>query len=471
MVTLYVVMLFASGRVTRDFKLDFQRTSAVLSVLEHSQMQGNVLSGAVYTVMTEPTIIKTSQFPAVEQHRHTEATSAGKLIFLESIRGFGALAVVFFHTALAFFPVLVVASPDVLRRQSWAVQLVVQTPLSVVYAGKFAVVIFFVLSGFVLSYSFFLKRDRSVLWSGVVRRYFRLTIPILASTLLAWALLQTGLCYNQAAAAISPNVALSDYYHFSPAFVAALKEGLTSVFYMTDPATTYNPVLWTMKTEFQGSFLVYGFLLLFGRWRWRWLAYLGLSVALLVKQQLYGLNFLTGMVICDAYTSGLLRREKIFTWPVSELSLLLLTGIYLGSYRSAQLPLYGWLTGVKPLACHSIGGGLIILTMLFSTRVKAFLSHPWCAWLGKISFALYLVHVPVLFSLGSFLYCWGHQHGLPPTVVLTAIVVTEVGVSLMVAWAFYLWIERPVLRTGKRVSRFFEEKRLQKQSAKPKAQD
>jgi peptidoglycan/LPS O-acetylase OafA/YrhL len=54
-------------------------------------------------------------------------------------------------------------------------------------------------------------------------------------------------------------------------------------------------------------------------------------------------------------------------------------------------------------------------------------------WLGKVSFSLYLVHVPVLATLA---FSWGDENW--PLVLLAGM-----PLSVLVAWAFYAVVERP----------------------------
>lgn len=379
---------------------------------------------------------------------------AGRLLHLESIRGLAALAVVLFHAVFAFFPALRLTNPAGLQDQSLAVRVIAHSPLTVFFSGPFAVVVFFVLSGFVLSHSFFLRPNFTVLISAAVRRYFRLAIPVTASTLFAYGLLRSGAYFNQEAAPlVGINHELSDFYTFVPSVATALKEGLMSVFIAVDYRASYNSVLWTMKTEFAGSFLAYVFLAVFGRWRWRWLAYIGLAVGMAVSGRFYALNFLSGIAICDLYTHRVLNRKGLFPVPLPIVAGMFVFGIYFGSYHSANLPLYCWMGWASPLLWHSIGAVLIILAAVRSRRIQFVLNAPACTQLGKISFSLYLVHFPILLSFGCYLYYLCASHALARPVAVVVATLGGVLASLLVAWLFYLWIERPVVSLGKQFIR------------------
>ena len=67
------------------------------------------------------------------------------------------------------------------------------SPLNLFFHGYFWVVIFFILSGFVLPLRFFKKQQPSSIYGGTYRRYLRLMIPLAVAASLYYLVAKTGL--------------------------------------------------------------------------------------------------------------------------------------------------------------------------------------------------------------------------------------------------------------------------------------
>ena len=104
-----------------------------------------------------------------------EVSSKNRLTELDALRGLAALAVFWSH---AFG--MLASTPPLLK----AIQ---YTPLRVLYDGTVAVLLFFVLSGFVLNLKYVDPENRKGRWAAVfvIRRIFRIYPACLASLCLA----------------------------------------------------------------------------------------------------------------------------------------------------------------------------------------------------------------------------------------------------------------------------------------------
>ena len=104
---------------------------------------------------------------------------------LEALRGLAACSVVIWHLVLAFWPYEsgffpVFHNAHGVRSQIW---------FGAIH-GDVAVAFFFVLSGYVLTRAYFLSRDPLIIMRNGVKRWPRLAIPVLCSTVLAYVFLK-----------------------------------------------------------------------------------------------------------------------------------------------------------------------------------------------------------------------------------------------------------------------------------------
>jgi peptidoglycan/LPS O-acetylase OafA/YrhL len=365
--------------------------------------------------------------------------SRPRLEALEAVRGLAALVVVFHHLALAFWPE-VVKSP---------------TPLRSCLDGSFAVSVFFMLTGVVLSLAYFERPSQHLLAVAAVRRYFRLTPPILTSVLIGYTLLRVGAFANVALADAlgrDPQQWMRHFFTFHPSIRDALAEGTYRVYFGHDSTRSYNSVLWTMSVEFHGSLFVLAFLALAGSLRRRGIAYFVVAM-ILHLQYPYMVNFLIGVALTDCYVQN--RRAALpLTLGPGLGTILLATGLFVGS----ALP--GWLgdwIGVnllsRRLECQTMGAACLIAATLVCPFWRRRLEAFWLRGLGQISFSLYLIHQLVNCSVGCHLFLWLFSaRGWPFQAAALVSATAVVFVSLAAAWMMTRSVDRWAIALGRKVA-------------------
>jgi len=331
--------------------------------------------------------------------RTTSIATAAKDKPLEAIRGAAAVNVLVWHTMLGFFPensgVFSEFPASGAAGQPW---------FGLIH-GSFAVILFFVLSGYVLTRSYFLSRDRMIIIRSAVKRWPRLAGPVLASVLFSWVLLSLNLYrYNEAAELTgSPWLAghlFSSPSVVSPALLDAVVQGALLTF-IKEHSSYFNSSLWTMHWEFLGSFAVFGLAYLIVRFgaALRVLSFVMASTAChLWMPEL--MPFVAGMVL-----AAFIPKRRIALRGSVSLALMLLS-IYLGGYTgrptgafSLLYPLIG--SDYTTIGYARIGAAcLAMIAVETSPILRWLLSGRWAAGLGRMSFPLYLVHIPVLCSVG-----------------------------------------------------------------------
>jgi len=107
----------------------------------------------------------------------TMARTAADYKHIDGLRGIGALCVYNCH----FVELLVEESPTNKSQEHWFFVMILRTPLRIFVQGPFWVLVFFIISGFVLPMRSFGGATGPNLLLKMIKRYFRLMIPLFAS--------------------------------------------------------------------------------------------------------------------------------------------------------------------------------------------------------------------------------------------------------------------------------------------------
>ncbi len=301
------------------------------------------------------------------------ADGAKRFRFLDGLRGWAAFAVLIYHIFIDGLP----ANAAMADRMLWSKAFVLN--------GTLAVCIFFVVSGFSLSIRYLETGEARGLTRIAAGRYLRLAIPIFAICAVSYGLIASGVI---ALANLRP-APLDAFLDFVPTLGGLFSFSLFNVFFAYSSAETYDPPLWTMSYEFFGSFLVFAILAIVRTWPPRAVAFGLLFLALTLWQSYFAL-FVGGILMADLFV----RRDR---WPAAGRygATLCACGIILG------LSLGPWFNAVYIATAMLLVGGVVFcppIRRLFENRLAAFL--------GWISFPLYLVQAPVIyaFSLSGLHY-------------------------------------------------------------------
>jgi peptidoglycan/LPS O-acetylase OafA/YrhL len=377
--------------------------------------------------------------------------ASGRVTALDGLRGLAALVVVLGHVMLATSQTFATAIAPVPAHVHGAVNgLLFYTPLHVAWNGDAAVIVFFVLSGFVLTLPVATGRDFRPL-SYYPRRLVRLYVPVWGALLLAAAaheLLRhadtSGATSWLAAQATQPT--LHDF---------AASATLTGA----DPIFALLPVLWSLHWEVIFSLLLPAFVLVARASRSRLYAPGAAAAACCVvlvsgrhgTAQFLPSFFLGALLafarddieVARTRLAARTRRNDAAKLGLLAACVLSLTAVWWLRVDDAVLTDHHFHEAMqiaRPLT--AIGACLGLLLPLLSSSARRLLESPAAQWVGIRSYSLYLVHYPVLivvaFALG----------GAPSTLLLA---VVAVPLSLAVTDAFFRVVERPALRLARQL--------------------
>lgn len=387
--------------------------------------------------------------PKPEDHPRPDQVGA-----LETIRGLGALIVLNCHLAGFFFPASFEGNP--MNPQFAAEARLRRFPGSLLISGRFAVCLFFILSGVVLSLRYLGPNaaPERELAGAVVKRLFRLLPMVFVTVLLTLALGRAGLLFHQEIAAVPMFHWLSILDEWGkPPFEILRQIWRRPII----EAAAISPPLYTIGLEIQGSFLIFGVLFLLRHVQRHWWI---LGATLLFLHDDVIAAFVAGLMLAELFQTS----PSFRTWaarPVTAIPMLLL-GMWMATQQrpfdgspgasdsapllpAIQFGFYGW---------QLVGAILVMAVVLGCPALLRALDFPMGRWIGSISYGLYAIHFTVLSSLGCWLVL--RMPGGPMSVMprITAVAACLV-VSLAAGWALRDWVDRPSQVFANWVAKFF----------------
>ena len=378
--------------------------------------------------------------------------------YLDGLRGLAAMQVVFDHNVRAFFPEYVrVYLPEHLK------------VLSFLFDGNSAVFLFFLMSGFVLTPSF--ERHPELL-TGILRRIIRLCVPLTVAAVVALALEIAFPSWPAIAGKASGSAWLeSAAASASAARVLGEMTGLTmlsgyrdtTLFGILTPllpnlAASLNTPSWSLHLEFWGSALVLG--LVWTRVRSSRLYVVALAGAAISiggnPLVLFALGHLSALAVRSAVFDRLMSRR----WIPPVAFVLLVSGIYVcshsqlpGLFQSHRIAMLSSI--VRPYSFFAwnelVGSVWIYVGILSLPAAQLFLCKAVPVWLGRMSFAIYLLHWPIMLRFGSAAFLAGLPYGHMAAGLLALIV--GVAITLLAAIFFEKWIDQPAVSLSRFVGK------------------
>lgn len=340
-----------------------------------------------------------------------QTRSRNRLFELDALRGIAACCVVWHH--------LILALPHGPERYWIAYSLL---------AGHQAVMLFFVLSGYVLSMPYW-KGTQLPYGRYLVRRIFRIYVPYVGALLFAWAF-ATHFVFFQ--------TPLSMWFYRTWQTPLTWKLFIGQMLMSQNPAL--NTAFWSLHFEMEMS-IVFPFLCAaLGRLPLRFATLLLLPLACIgirVKLIEYMTFFLVGALLCRG-------ARQITEWygrtaKPTRVALAIAACVTYFVQLPARLP-HAVEYSDMITAC---GAALVIVLSLHAEPFRRVLRHSVPEYFGRISYSLYLIHATVLYALMIALY---GRIATPWIGLLLGVI------SLVISHVFCVLVEEPAMRAGKRLS-------------------
>ena len=352
---------------------------------------------------------------------------------LDALRGIAAVWVLLAHHFNAIHGFYSVAD-------SW----VRFTPLRLLTEARFPVILFFVLSGFVLAGQ--LMGERTLTYRGyVIRRVCRIYMPFAASIILSWALYNLIGDKNVIGAAPTIN---SDWT--GSGSIGALGRHLAMLGRRMD--TNLNGVVWSLVVELRISLLFPILVWVAIRSKAALFIFAAISFASYLSLVRYGqagpiytgntigLSFVATTYFLFPFAIGISVKQVWPRVPAASTKMAVFWGIVLLLCFLAVQRLGSPI--LKDFGYILLAGGLMLL-ILKSQLFNSGLDSPLIQWFGRVSYSLYLFHVIVLVAL---------MKALSTQLSLIWLVSASLIISFVVAEIANRLIEQPSTKLGRLLS-------------------
>ncbi|MGH0594343.1 acyltransferase family protein [Bacillus pretiosus] len=316
---------------------------------------------------------------------------------LDSIRGLAALTVVFGH-----FCLMLPSLPNSIKF----------SPLRFLWAGGEAVIVFYVLSGFVLSMALYHSKTNYL--GYLIKRFVRIYIPYYFWIIVTFVLFILFSSYEVAG--------LRDWF-YDRWQGSITKLDILNHFVLLNNFFTenYNPVIWSLAQEMRISIVFPLLFLLFYKLNWKKtilfaLSFSFISVFLNMLHIGKAEGFYNGYADTLHFTSMFLVGMLLFKYQEKLIysyrnmkkfkkGFLIALGIILYLY---SILIYGISRNDTTFLLKDwgvvMGVSIFIIMAMSNLKVKAFLNKSVFVYLGEISYSIYLCHFPIMMVLFKLLY-------------------------------------------------------------------
>ncbi|KAK4183606.1 acyltransferase family-domain-containing protein [Podospora australis] len=349
-------------------------------------------------------------------------------VYLDGLRGFAAFLVYWHHHQLwAHNPLQKIFMESAYCYEGYCWFMALPFVRIFFHGGHFAVAVFFVISGYVLSakpISLIQAGDQAKLadnvGSALFRRWLRLYIPVIATTFIFMTITY---CFNIWVFGLwkRPTYLAEVWWWYCE------MKNFTFLFDMKTDILSYNYHLWSIPIEMKGSIVVYTALLAFARCPRNarlWLEGLLIFYFLYIVDGWWGALFVAGMLMNDLHQLAAKKElpdffERLRPYKMIIYYHFLFIGLFLGGVPAhspdvmdlRKNPGWYYLSFLKSQSIyHSKWYFLFFAAVMLVSAVphigwlKRFFEARFCQYLGRISYAFYLVHGPVLSTIGDRLY-------------------------------------------------------------------
>lgn len=310
---------------------------------------------------------------------------------IDGLRGIACLIVLMGHSVACIFPAIYFG--DSYQQHSPIEAFVHGTPLNLLFNGSAMVMIFFIISGYLMN-----DKSYNSLVDFVVKRYIRYLPMVIVGIMLSAFVMYCHAVNSIPLAEYSYAGEYVDLYNnFAPAIFGkdgVIFEALVKVFLV---GSDYNSVLWYISIAFFGD-IAFAILLKFLNEKRCKKAVLCIVIVSLwcAGMKIWQLQYVSGMAMGILIAELDVELDEVKSWSCFIIGILLLSFEDKGA-SGIYAPLQYISKAVVPIWC--LGGGMALLGILENERICDVFKTNLFKWYGKYSFAIYALQWPIIISV------------------------------------------------------------------------
>lgn len=300
--------------------------------------------------------------------------------------------------------------------------------LNFVYYGRYWVQFFYLISAFLLGKSLYAKCDTTQICNVVIKRYFRLTLPVLGVCILIFGMSKLGMFQNERIVeSILNKEEFKLLYQDGFSVKEVIIKPLTMLFCDND-INKFNFSFWMLRPLFWGNMITMGIVIFTNANRKK--DFFAFAVALLIGvccAREY-LAFFLGTLLARIHCDTKLHYKKSI-WQGVLCGLFIIVGVTLVEM--------GWQRDdINAISVFCLMAGVLGVSWI----CRCLSLKPLVA-VGKVSYYVFLIHCPVIYSLSYYLFIEMNGMASHTTVVRIIFLVTLL-VILLVAWLMAKYLDR-----------------------------
>lgn len=372
---------------------------------------------------------------------------------IEGLRGIACLIVLLGHSVACIFPTIYFGNTYV--EHSVFEKFIHATPFNLLFNGSAMVMFFFIISGYLMGGK---TNHRSVV-DFSVERYIRYFPMIIMGIILGAFVMRLGVVYSIKLADYSyAGNYVGLYNNFTPSIIGKngiIVESFIKVFLV---GSNYNSVLWYISVSYIGEIVLTAILNFAKNKKLRIVVMSILTIVFwIVGTKIWQFQYLSGLTIGILIATLKIEINKVKSMMCFVLGIVLLSfeknspmGVYLFLQKIPQYIVPIW----------SVGGGLVMIGIIFNSTLSDIFSNKKLMWFGKYSFSIYAVQWPIIISISCGVCYKLVKYGIDYNFAGWCGILSGIIFTIILAIIVYKWWYVPFYRKLIYIWHNFKEKRI-----------